>query len=921
MPDASPLPATQPPANVGVLFVHGIGEQQRADTLVQFGEALKGWLERWLAIEGNGVAVVITHADLHQTPAEIPAHATLHITAPGIDSTWILAESWWAASFQAPKYRDLWRWSIEIVPLAVADHFVRRFRLARGASRKVLESALTVVAIALLPIMTLVMTISLIIGILPIPWLRTTILRAQKILLGTVGDSYTLLESSIRGAAMSSRVQHDLRWVTDAAERTVVVAHSQGAAVAHAALQRTAHPPQLLFTFGSGLRKLLVLDVIRGGNRFMIWLLSLGLLLVSLGSVLTYLLIVDPTWRVSWFEVQGIEPRNLYGTGIDLTNLRGIDLTDWRWLTGLGAVAGAIVGLVSTKGPAFARLRGAVPFAVGFALMGMIVEPGYATGPPGVLAFFLLSGGLIAFTSGLLVLKPGETDDDIDKRLELRSHMTWLDRYARADPVPNGPLVSEPSAFVSSLPVSNLGSPLRDHSAYWRNQDQFVPAVASAIADVAGIDLTVTRWDTQRLKWADARRPWRVAWLAASRLLAMVVAIALVLRFRGGLWRVPSDLPSFVRSIFEEFIELIDDVPFLRLASSAGMQSAAAQLLWLASIFLLVWIVYRLFEFVWSWWDRSETLALFRRADYTLLSVPFGSFLAVLTIAIMTSIVFTTFFDRELVRLVGSDQSLRAIKDYGWKGLYQISTGIWAAMLLALSASWTVGWISKMARDWWRWGTVTTDDADIWREGAGYGLLSLTIIAPMSWWMAEVGSAQPRLLPQSELFYMIAAVTIPGLLPVVGWCLFIDSRYGRRLVDRVHDVSASGPFGLWLARGEDGSPVVTAESLGLRAREVLEEWGRIKRPTTTVYRPYTIEVSALASALTSASDGEVPDVLLTLTDTFPYAAVSVAELMLLSDPALARRVLAPHLSTSSRQLRRRVHKLHQATNQPERVSA
>ena len=48
-------PEPEPPAEktyrLGILFVHGMGQQERGDTITQMGDALTEWLRRWL---GNG---------------------------------------------------------------------------------------------------------------------------------------------------------------------------------------------------------------------------------------------------------------------------------------------------------------------------------------------------------------------------------------------------------------------------------------------------------------------------------------------------------------------------------------------------------------------------------------------------------------------------------------------------------------------------------------------------------------------------------------------------------------------------------------------------------------------------------------------------------------------------------------------------
>jgi hypothetical protein len=905
-------------ADVGVLFVHGIGEQQRADTLVQFGEAIKSWLERWLV--ESSVNVTITYANLNESADETPAHARLSITGVQINSTWLLAESWWAASFQAPRYSDLWRWSLGIVPLAVADHFVRRFRLAQGRWRQLVELLLAGVAIALLPFMMLVMMASLVIGILPIPRLRTALLRLQKVLLGTVGDSYTLLESSIRGAAMSSRVRHDLQWLHASVAKSVVVAHSQGAAVAHAALKpANAVKPDLFFTFGSGLRKLLVLDIVRGGNRLLIWLLSIGLLLASFGVWRIYRVIVDPTLRVSWYEVQGTDPHNVYG--IDLTNLWGVDVTDWRWVTLLGALAGVVVGMIGRAGSFKDRLRNVGTLAVVWAGLGLWMGLAMAGGPSSGIATALILVGVGFFTIGLVALVRKDSDMEIEQRLELGSRVTWIDRYARADPVPNGPMLSQPAAFVTSAPVSNLGSPLLDHSAYWRNQDQFVPAVALAIAEVAGLDLKRRRWDAERLLWAESRRKWRVAWLAVSRVAAAVVAAAIILRFREGLWTMPSDLPEPLRTLFGELIDLIDDVPFLRLVSGARVQSAATQALWVASVFLTMWVVYKLFEAVWSWWDHAETRSLFRRSDYTLIPLPFTVLLVVLSTAVTISLVLMTFLDRSLMSIVAADVSVQAVLASGWKGVYNPVPGLYPASMAALTASGLAGWGAKAARDWWMWRPSPPDDLDTWRGGAGFALVTMPVVAPAAWWFFGTGTVP---ISQLRLLALIAVAAIPGLLTAAIWLAVLNTSSAQRFVDALKGVTASGPFGCWLARVSGRLPHVTDASLHEYAREMLwrisirdasqQKEGRIPIDQE---RGYGAEATSLAAAIAVSDDEDGREVVEALARRFPYAALAASRAARDRDPALARRLLVWHVESSPPFARKRIRRLLETIREPE----
>lgn len=45
---------SSPQYQLGVLFVHGIGDQQQGSTLLRWGGAVVNWLDRWLATREPG---------------------------------------------------------------------------------------------------------------------------------------------------------------------------------------------------------------------------------------------------------------------------------------------------------------------------------------------------------------------------------------------------------------------------------------------------------------------------------------------------------------------------------------------------------------------------------------------------------------------------------------------------------------------------------------------------------------------------------------------------------------------------------------------------------------------------------------------------------------------------------------------------
>ena len=136
--------------------------------------------------------------------------------------------------------------------------------------------------------------------------------------------------------------------------------------------------------------------------------------------------------------------------------------------------------------------------------------------------------GLMFLGLGITAAWPKENPDAED--LDVGAEQGWLDLYASHDLVPNGPLFhgsrpSDQELPLTSQRVSNLASPLRDHSRYWQNTDEFVATVAATLAEACGRSIeTHDSWDPSIRQVAAARRRWRVGWLRSLRALAIAAA-------------------------------------------------------------------------------------------------------------------------------------------------------------------------------------------------------------------------------------------------------------------------------------------------------------------------------------------------------------------------------------------------------------
>ena len=292
---------------VGVLFVHGIGEQARGETLLQSGEALYLWLDRWLSRDeellGEG-PMVITESTMLRPPTDRPnAPPCFRMRRRDeegrrVGAEVLVAESWWAETFQRPNFTEVASWTIGVGPWILRRHAARRWRRLAAAARarsasatahRLVSALLVSVAATLVGfLLQLIMLALLVVG--TVPRFRAAVTRAQRLLAGTIGDSFVLVSSPARFSAMSTQVRADLDWLRrdGGCSKVVVVAHSQGTAVAHKALREGGHAGVERFvTLGSALDKLHVLrQQISAGMRLLGLLRAFGFAVLVLAPIL-----------------------------------------------------------------------------------------------------------------------------------------------------------------------------------------------------------------------------------------------------------------------------------------------------------------------------------------------------------------------------------------------------------------------------------------------------------------------------------------------------------------------------------------------------------------------------------------------------------------------------------------------------------
>ena len=518
-------PAPMPPKTyeLGILFIHGMGEQASGDTITQMGDALTEWLRKWLGNDRfklqnatlrsrDGTAAgTASPANSGRANATVVIKGTNDAADPG--QAWLLAESWWADAFRPASFGELAWWAIGVGPWLIAGQLAgledRLFRSSHGLLRAVdwiVFVLLFLIAALVAGIIAPLMIVLLLLSLIPIPFIGGFAQALARNLAGSFGDLLIFVRSPVRFAAMAERVRQDIEWIDSLCKRSMVVAHSQGTAVAWQGIRRTAQADRvkphdvrtkigLFLTFGQAFRKLKALHRLhtRVGRDRQLEFAALAflstLLLLAMGICGYYAFLA------------------LVAAGGDIGQLDG---NAWLALAVAG-IALIFVGVVQWR-------------------LSIIAAANDAK------AQDLILGDLEEVRAEL----PG---------------FGWLDMWASADPAPNGPLFVPPVPGVDSYRIRNMASTALDHSVYWSNTTEFVSAVAFAAGSLAPGGPLPSTPIPGRLQQAALVRNLRVTALAAARVLIGAALAAVLIGFR-------TDLPAVADTVAGWFawLPLIPDI-------------------------------------------------------------------------------------------------------------------------------------------------------------------------------------------------------------------------------------------------------------------------------------------------------------------------------------------------------------------------
>ena len=599
------LPEKRPKEfQLGVLIVHGIGTQPSGESLVQWGEAL-------LKVVRCGTKVVPIIERAGQGDAvNSRAEAVIKFGSEDKAERWLLAEGWWAESFPSPTYPELVTWSLRALPWSVCIHVAQCYWQAVNQKTKWQAKILPcitavgqlLIVLSLTPLFISLLTVALLIGILPIAQLRTQILSAQSALSATVGDCLVFLESPIRAAFIRTRILDELSRLKKVCERTVIIAHSQGAAVALDALHtinktnqtkenktqpHTSTPsplPDVLVSFGAGIKKLESLKqlLVRSAEKPSFQNLPYILLSTFLATIA---LLAKLFWDVIILRVsisQFIEAALLWFSGTYITAFLGY------WSAHYSGVLYARWTNDQNQVDTFKKWIAFLVFMLG--LVGTLIYAHYSNLPFGLISYLGAAVALFLASTATLLSKKLENFVNAPVKMPLGLNR-WLDFYASADPVPNGPTrPSNKEKQMDSEQIWNQGSFLADHTVYWNNLDSFVLSTLRVCAETA-----MSPWkddvppETQSI---DDRAKWRVWFLKFTR---WITGSAWLYIFTRIWWHDGTSIPLLFNPP--------DWLPPMGVTATSFISLAVA-------IGFLGWLTLGILRWIWKLWVHTEQEAI-----------------------------------------------------------------------------------------------------------------------------------------------------------------------------------------------------------------------------------------------------------------------------------------------------------------------
>jgi hypothetical protein len=540
-PQPTPSEST---ADLGILFIHGIGTQKRSDTLLGFWVPVHRWILQWINAPSaitSGSSIASAEVEQLSVNADEPQAYRLTFVRrkqSRASSTWLIAEGWWAEDFHPPNWWHFALFLLRALPaLGVWRLITRLIGLEKlwnqvGAVNYQEISALVRLAIGVAGA-CIVTAIELIVMLVlwPILMIAGVIPRARTFILAVPGDCFVACFNGPELEKMCAKVSAALEWLAHRSNRIAVVAHSQGGYLVERVLQDvTRESPsiagkvRLVIGIGSGLGALRFMQLLSSWSRcaagFLMWI---SLALLGVAQIIAITAITKATVEFT-LPLLGFSLRQsvleFYAMGLPLSGRASPDFsrvlladlqdTNQEALRKMWPLIRADYALFGTKW---------FWFAVGVGVVGTLL--------------FRRRASALMWEQGLR--------STIGKK-----QWKWREYYTVHDIVNSTPMLDQYGA--TSTEVALLGS-RADHTLYFRDSEHFLPCLVSDLCGISGNGPSIIRPDGRsRLDEAALRRYCRVknavryrraiailgamgvtaAWYAGDNLNARIEGIGLI---------------------------------------------------------------------------------------------------------------------------------------------------------------------------------------------------------------------------------------------------------------------------------------------------------------------------------------------------------------------------------------------------------
>ena len=238
---------------IGVVVIHGIGDQKPGETLLLWAHSLLRVVGSWAATT-PGVNPANDHAWTADIDLSGENRPWVAIDVPGdadhAPQSWLMTEAWWAARVQPPTLAQMFTWLVSREEMRrLISGMLRALNGVEADGNRQLQWVdrifVPLFALVAVPLATLLYAVLSLVRLIPIKRLQDFVLfkGLDFFLVDWFGDLRTLLVDRTQAASIRVRAADAIRdCMARGCEDVVVIGHSGGTVVGYTTLVDPAYP-------------------------------------------------------------------------------------------------------------------------------------------------------------------------------------------------------------------------------------------------------------------------------------------------------------------------------------------------------------------------------------------------------------------------------------------------------------------------------------------------------------------------------------------------------------------------------------------------------------------------------------------------------------------------------------------------------